>query len=385
MLTKTLLIEPSSVNFGNVQVGSIAIHKLLLINLNSSSVTFHLKATSSNNSRDFNLIDLSQNTLRPFEHRQLTVAFSPIAGGNRTHSWALRAETSSGEAFEQTINLEGRGDPAVRNTLRGVSLPPQEGQKEGYHYMLTVSNQDYLDMLEAHGALIDWYAAVPSGSRRGEVQETTIPKPGEVLLPGDISSLDGYGILHCFDVQTVKTKWLTHIHNTITNEQILTEVDEAIRHTTVACKRREERCRHELTEGRLKEYMDTAPVTGDIFKFTHGFQEHFGVVISSPLLTAFYLKIFEKSNRKRRMALVVRAKLARSTQKTKNFGVRTSIIPGIGPLWVPCYTATIKCLDDIPDPKTENNYQVRFEKKTLSTQDIKAIQERVRLYLGVER
>lgn len=197
-----------------------------------------------------------------------------------------------------------------------------------------------------------------------------------LLSPLD-SSLEGISILDCFDIQMVKTKWLSQVHHTITDREILNEVDESIRHTVTICRREEETCRHQLIKEQdyLEESLISAPKMGDVFEFTKYSNTRIGIVISPPALTAHFQKRF-----KVRMALIVTAYRASQSDKTTAFGVRTASIGDIGPLWAACYTATIQKLDN----DSKKHYRARFRQVSLSMQDLKAIHERVLLYLGVE-
>lgn len=69
-----------------------------------------------------------------------------------------------------------------------------------------------------------------------------------------------------------------------------------------------------------------------------------------------------------------------SGDKTTLYGVRTQPIHDIGELWIPCYTVTMMSIDELKRPYL----RLEFSKHRLSRQDITAVQERVRLYLGVE-
>lgn len=377
MTDKQLSIEPPLLDFGDVQVGGIAAHKFVLTNHKSTPLTFHLQANPSGNGADFNITDLSHNVLQPFECKNLTVAFSPVARGRRQHSWALRSVDHSGRLAEQTIALIGRGTPAVRHSFRAVALPPQDGGKEGFHYVLTISNANYLRSLEAQaGCPLNWYAAVSSGTRRGAVSPTEHRKPGEVFLASEVSSLEKVSVLNCFDIQSVCNHWFTRVHHTITEQNVLEDIDEAIRHTTTTVPQQAKlHSRHRLDWRKVKNHIISSPDAGDIMEINTHAGSTLCIVISSRIMNAYYRTCLAGG----RIALVVTAESAELEDKTTTYGVRTTSIPSRGELWVACYTPTLRYIESRL-PKRE----VRFLGCRLSPKDLDAVLERVGLYLGVE-
>ena len=78
------------------------------------------------------------------------------------------------------------------------------------------------------------------------------------------------------------------------------------------------------------------------------------------------------------MALTVRVDKAKETDKTTNYGVYIEPTSDKGALWAPCYTASILNLQDT------HWRRVTFLDRKLSPEELVAVQERVRLYLGLE-
>lgn len=378
MAPKPLLIHPLTLDFGEVQIGGIATHQFFITNTNLAAVTFRMTAQASSNGADFNVMDLTNSTLGPLEKRKVTVAFCPTGMGRRQHAIRLQIAESTKLILDEEISFSGQGTPAIRHSFRGVALPPREGEKKGFHYVCAVSNTAYLQCLERQmGQPFDWYAAVPSGTSHGKISEGTKLKPGEIFLRPEMTSLEGISILYGFDVQSIHHHWLTRVHSTITDRQVLDELDEAMNHTTGVCHQDRSRCRHQLgqrvSSSSPKGHPETL-IPGDVLRFSDRFGDYLGIMVSPPSFTKFYKDCFGK-----RMALVVYADMAMAEDKTAPFGVRTAHVGDLGELWVRCYTATIKKLDErLP------YYRVKPSGWRLGEKDIEAIRERVRLYLGID-
>ncbi len=376
MVAKLLQVEPTTLDFGEIQVGGVAVHHLIITNNTPDEATFHLRAHPTGNGADFNIVDLTDNTLAPFSHREITVAFCPMGFGQRQHHFAVHQVGPQGSELVETIALSGTGSQARRHSFRAVSLPPRQGEKQGFHYVLSVSDNRYLQCLEKEmGHEFDWYAAIPSGTRKKKVSLETELKPGELLLHPNTTALNGISILNCFDIQTIHINWLTRIHSTVTDQRLLSEMNEAMGHATGLCQNTPEKCRHEvLCEEELLPYYRVAPEAGQLIKIKTDEYISYYAIISPRLITARYYQCFKKY----KMALTVRVDKAKETDKTTNYGVYIEPTSDKGALWAPCYTASILNLQDT------HWRRVTFLDRKLSPEELVAVQERVRLYLGLE-
>lgn len=383
MATHKLLVQPTYLEFGEVAVGDIAIHRLALVNKSTEPLFVNLsKDPASIN--DFNLTgNGSLIKLEPHEQRDINISFSPTVAGARKQLFKITLSDASERIDDHIVLLNGYGTAINRYSWRRVDLPVREIEKNGRHFVLAISNQSYVQNLSTHGERkLDWYAALSAGTHNGTVTPNNL-KPGQVPIAPEVSSSKKFGVVHGFDIQLVSANWPTTLRRTLNDVQTCSEADEAIKHTTDLCHSKTLPCRHSIVmEDFKKEHLLCARNQGEIFKFHRGNDEFMGIVISNKWLSAYYHKCFHGVT-----ALIVHAQKISgdfsksiSTYNTTLYGVHTSYIEGIGELWIPCYTVTMMSLD-----KAERPYLgLSFLNHRLSRQDLAAVQERVRLYLGVE-
>ena len=375
MSTKLPIVRPAALEFGNVQIGSIATHQLVFTNNTSTTIEFSAAINLNKSSTAFHVEEQLNSILRPFTSKKVDVQFKPTVNGEHQQEIFIR-ETETNQ--EQCVLLLGTGISAVRNSFRHVDLPEREIEKSGKHYVLAIAKNEFLRSLELYlRKPLEWYTVISTGTKGGKIKTPGDCQRGEVFLAREVSMTDQPSAAFGFDIQQVFYKWKTDIIHTITDSAFLDEINEAMGHCVDRCQRNVNRCRNQLTPdyNGLGKLMLDAPDEGDIFEITKdGIVGLFAVISPTPI-SARYTKCFYK-----KAALVVRVESSEAEDETSTYGVLTEPIERLGRLWVACHTVSMCSLES----NSKTNYHVRPKDLKLSTDDLQAVRERVLGYIGIE-
>ena len=140
-ITGGITVEPISLQFGNVQIGSPSQPKTVTITNPSSTATLTLGAVtvSGANAGDFakGPDACANQTLAPSASCEITIVFTPSAGGQR--SAVLTVNTASGAA--QTISLTGAGiTPGVSFSTTSLNFGGQPLGSQSETRIVTFTN-----------------------------------------------------------------------------------------------------------------------------------------------------------------------------------------------------------------------------------------------------
>ena len=115
----TVVISPSSKNFGSVAVGSPTAQTFTVTNDSSATVAISTVSFTGANPGDFAQINTCSSPLAPAGTCAVTVTFTPAAAGARA---ATLTVTDDGPASPQTASLTGTGTAAPVATLSATTL-----------------------------------------------------------------------------------------------------------------------------------------------------------------------------------------------------------------------------------------------------------------------
>jgi hypothetical protein len=397
-----LQVDPSEISFGGVEIGSSSVpHDITITYLSNNlsvppgnpgaaqpdghapdveeapipnakednPVWLTLAGTASPAARDFAV----EGPPAPWQlnagrELRLRVVFRPERLGSRKYDLSFGGD-SNGFNLKTSIRLRGDALPPRRLRFVRVALNPKENLKKGEHYVLPVSNEVYLSELAANGLEVDWYAAIPTGTSDGAVSSRKASRPGQVKIES-VETANACGCMaYCFDLQRISTKWLSSSYIPLTRMATIREVDAALSHA-FGCR--------ETPSCQFLKHHPPAPAAG---RTTHAQgaivllpsarpdgREIHHVVLSPPGVSRIVSDCLDEQ-----FATVLPAEKAEPDDQTSPYVVRTSEIPGIGSLWIPCYRATLRILE-----------KARPTGQSLGETDLQQVLDRVRAYLGLE-